>query len=200
MPRSELFPLSQVAFVLREPVREIARTVEKQKVSCNWVRDGGRRVRAVDFNTLVFLDWEQGHRADVKPRLVQKFYADLQTHSRLPLHLSAGGITASFEEAAKRVHARVQKLRELEKEVERRDSGEVVLKGTNIEVHRIAALLDGGMTAEEVREDYPSLSVDQVTFAQAYSASHPKLGRPYPKLTAKAALRQVDFSSLNLDD
>jgi hypothetical protein len=44
----------------------------------------------------------------------------------------------------------------LVEEIEFRSDGEAVLKGTDVEAHRIAALLAGGMSAEEVRQDYPS--------------------------------------------
>ena len=73
----------------------------------------------------------------------------------------------------------------------------VLITGTQIEVHRIAALLDGGMTVEAVLRDYPSLSEHQVLAAKAYANANPNLGRPYPKQTAKAAMRAVDLTELD---
>jgi len=85
-------------------------------------------------------------------------------------------------------------------QIEVRPNGDVVLKGTTIEVYRIAALVEGGMSRQEILGDYPSLTADQVDLAEAYAKAHPNRGRSYPPLTAKAALRQADLSALDLDD
>jgi len=53
--------------------------------------------------------------------------------------------------------------------------------------------MDGGMTVEMILADYPSLTERQVLAAKAFADAHPKPGRPYPKRTAKAALRGAGF-------
>lgn len=50
--------------------------------------------------------------------------------------------------------------------------------GTDIEVHRIAALLGGGMTPQEVCEDYPSLTPEAVAVAKTYAEAYPKPAGP----------------------
>ena len=77
------------------------------------------------------------------------------------------------------------------------DEGEALIKGTRIEAHRIAALLDGGMPIEEILADYPSLDEAQVSAAKAYADTHPKPGRPYPAMTDKAAMRSADLDDLD---
>jgi uncharacterized protein (DUF433 family) len=72
-----------------------------------------------------------------------------------------------------------------------------LIKGTDIEAHRIAALLDGGTSAEEVLRDYPSLKAKHILAAKTYAEANPKAGRPYPKLTAKAAMRAANLSALD---
>jgi uncharacterized protein (DUF433 family) len=67
---------------------------------------------------------------------------------------------------------------------------EPVIRGTDINAYRIAALHDG-MKLEEIVQDYASLSQQQVLAAKAYSASHPKPGRPYPTTTAKKSMREA---------
>ena len=74
---------------------------------------------------------------------------------------------------------------------------DAVFKGTNVEVHRIAALLNGGMKAEEVLEDYPSLSRQQVDVATAWAAAHPKQGRPYPGTSFRRAVRGLGLEALD---
>jgi uncharacterized protein (DUF433 family) len=200
MNEPDVYALPQAAFVLDEPIDDVRRTVERKQVECRMISYGGRRVRAVDRKTLVFLSWAHEHQHDIKPALWRKLYDSLKTHDDLPAYVASGGLRASLDDAAKRVELRLETLRGLEGRVEENRTGEIVLEGTTIEVHRIAALLAGGMSAAEVVEDYPSLSADQVAFARTYAAAHPKHGRPYPKLTAKAALRRTDFSALDLDD
>ena len=200
MSTVQTFPLSQAAFVLREPIDEVRRTIERRQVEYHLVRHGGRKVRAVDLKTLVFLNWTYENHEDLKPSLWSKLYKNLSLHTELPSHIESGDFRASLDQATKRVKKRLETLQELEKQIRRTEEGNVVLKGTDIEVHRIEALLKGGMPIDEIVADYPSLTRDQIAFAQTYATAHPKPGRPYPKLTAKAALRQVDFSSLSLDD
>jgi len=51
----------------------------------------------------------------------------------------------AFTAAEAEVHKRARELTKLAEKVEsRQDDGEAVLKGTNIEVYRVAALLSGG--------------------------------------------------------
>ncbi|WP_167367785.1 DUF433 domain-containing protein [Methylobacterium pseudosasicola] len=149
---------------------------------------------------MVFLSWAREHQDDLKPTLWRKLYESLRRHPELPSHIETGVFRASLDEAAKAVEGRLKTLRDLETGIERNAAGDVVLKGTDIEVHRIAALLNGDMSTDEILTDYPSLSADQVAFARTYAATHPKAGRPFPKLTAKAALAEADFSALDLDD
>jgi len=75
--------------------------------------------------------------------------------------------------------------------------GEAVPKGTGIEVHRVAALLGGGMTPAQICEDYPSLPPDAVATAKAYADAHPKAGRPYPSRTVKRAIRGAGTEALD---
>lgn len=64
-------------------------------------------------------------------------------------------------------------------------------------MHRTAALLAGGMPPEQIREDYPSLTLDQVMTAKAYADAYPKTGRPYPASTVKRALRKAGLEALD---
>lgn len=200
MSEPDVYPLAQAAFVLREPVSEVRKIVERRNIPCRSVSLGGRNVRAVDRKTLVFLSWNHEQSPLISAALRRAVFEGLQGHDHLPSRVDVGGLTAWFEDAAKRVSARLATLRDLEGQVATNAAGEPVLRGTGIEVHRIAALLGGGMTVEEVCEDYPSLSADQIAFAETYAAAHPKQGRPYPRLTVKRAMRQADLSGLDLED
>ena len=90
-------------------------------------------------------------------------------------------------------------LSELADKVEFGADGEPLLKGTEIEVYRIAALLDGGWSIEQVIEDYPSLSRKDIATAKAYREAHPEAGRPYPRTSAKRALQGAGLEALDED-
>lgn len=63
------------------------------------------------------------------------------------------------------------------------------LRGTDVEADRIAALLTGGMSVEDVLRDYPNLTRPQLAAALAYAAANPGAVAAYPTRTVKAALR-----------
>jgi uncharacterized protein (DUF433 family) len=71
------------------------------------------------------------------------------------------------------------------------------IAGTRIPIYRIAALLDGGMTVNEVAEDFPSLTKGQIASAYLYAKSnppHPTIR--YPKQSLKRLLRDTGLSEL----
>lgn len=82
-------------------------------------------------------------------------------------------------------------------EVEFRADGEPLLKGTKVEVHRIAALLDGGASIGQVLEDYPSLSRENVETAKTYARAYPRATRPYPRTSIKRALQGAQLEALD---
>ncbi len=82
--------------------------------------------------------------------------------------------------------------------IERRADGEWVFLPTGAEVHRIAAVVTGGvMTVEEIAGDYPGLAMEQITAAPGFAAIHPRSGQPYPAITLKYALRGAGFEALD---
>ena len=82
-------------------------------------------------------------------------------------------------------------------EVEFRVDGTPLLKGTQVEAYRIAALLAGELTIDEVLADYPSLSREHVETARVSSEAHPNDGRPYPRTSVKRALWGAGLEALD---
>jgi uncharacterized protein (DUF433 family) len=64
-----------------------------------------------------------------------------------------------------------------------------LIRGTSVEAHRIAALVDGGMSVAEILKDYPNLTPTHVDASVNYARAYPKQGRTYPRRTAKSAIR-----------
>ena len=69
------------------------------------------------------------------------------------------------------------------------------LPGTDIPIYAISALIDGGMTVEEIQEDFPSLSHAQITYATRFAVHNPPpAGVIYPKHCVKRLLRTGVFT------
>jgi uncharacterized protein (DUF433 family) len=51
-------------------------------------------------------------------------------------------------------------------------TGKPTIKGTRITVELILRKLGAGMTSEEIREDHPRLTADDVRAAQAFAADY----------------------------
>src|SRR5262245_38969007 len=53
------------------------------------------------------------------------------------------------------------------------------IDGTNIPIYRVSALLDGGMTVDEIADDFPSLTKSKILDAIKYAQANPPLfGNP----------------------
>lgn len=189
---------AQAAFVLNEPLDALKKIVERGPVKARVVRSGGLRVRKFALTDLIFLRAERELRTELTPKGRAELYRAL---AKLPDRPGRGEVAfGPFKFAFGRYLAEVEaRLKELDRLADDIDTseGEAVIKGTRIEAHRIAALLDGGMSVESVLRDYPSLSEHQVIAARAYAEINPKVGRPYPKMTAKAALRGTGLDALD---
>ena len=57
-------------------------------------------------------------------------------------------------------------------------SGEEVFKGTRLSVRHIGGMLRKGVTIEDVKADYPALTIDDIRFAGIYSTVRRPPGRP----------------------
>jgi uncharacterized protein (DUF433 family) len=57
--------------------------------------------------------------------------------------------------------------------------GEPVFAGTRISVRHIGRMADRDVPIEEIQADYPSLTADDIRFAQLYSRMKPGPGRPH---------------------
>jgi uncharacterized protein (DUF433 family) len=62
-------------------------------------------------------------------------------------------------------------------------SGEEVFQGTRLSVRHIGGMVRKGVTIEDVKADYPTLTTDDVRFAEIYSAVKRPPGRPTKLIT-----------------
>jgi uncharacterized protein (DUF433 family) len=57
-------------------------------------------------------------------------------------------------------------------------AGEPVFPKSRLAVRHVGDMLRGGTPVDEIREDYPYLTDDDVEFAPLYTVAYPRLGRP----------------------
>jgi len=193
------FTTAEVAFVLREPVSVIKKVLDHGPVHTKLIKKPGGTVRAVEWPDLIYLyAIRRALRDELTPKARNEFYHALKSVSvEKTSEVRFGLLRVPIDEVKAEVRKRAQELAKLGEKVEFRSDGEAVLKRTGIEVHRIAALLNGGMTAKEICEDYPSLTAEAVATAKAYAEAYPKTGRPYPSKTVKRAIRGAGLEQLN---
>lgn len=193
------FTAAEVAFVLREPVKAIKKALDEGPVRAKLVRKaGGGAVRAVEWADVIYLFAVRTLRDELTPKARHEFYHALR---RVPIEqtheVRFGRLSVVIDDLKVEVQKRTQELADLAEKVEFRKDGEALLKGTDIEVYRIASLLGGGMTPEQISEDYPSLTREAIATAKAYAEAHPKAGRPYPSMTVKRAMAGADLEALD---
>jgi uncharacterized protein (DUF433 family) len=198
MTHSAQFTAAEAAFVLREPVRAVKKALDAGPVRPVLLRRAGAPVRAIEWRDLFYLYAVRALRDELTPKARTEFYEALQ---QAPIErgdeVRFGRFRISVSDLVKEVERRTTDLATLAGKVEFRTDGEPLLKGTSVEVYRIVALLDGGAPMEQVLEDYPSLSRNQVETAQAYAEAYPKAGRPYPRTSVKRALQGAGLEALD---
>lgn len=190
---------AQAAFVVGAPLDIFKKVVERAPIKPQLVKRGGRSIRQFGQAELVFLHAYDELKLALTPKSQSEFYEALRTTS-LKRSLAKEVVFGKQRyDIGQHLVFVERKLKELEKLTDQVDlSGkEPVIRGTHIEAHRIAALLNAGATVEEILRDYPSLKEQQVVAARVYAEANPKAGRPYPKQTAKAAMRAADLSALD---
>ncbi|BCM87608.1 DUF433 domain-containing protein [Methylobacterium indicum] len=192
------FTAAEAAFVLREPIKQIKKAMDAGPVQAKLIPKAGGAVRAVEWMDLVYLFAVRALRDELTPKARNEFYHALrQSPVEDAREVCFGHLSIAIGDFKTELQGRTRELAELSEKIEFRSTGEAVLKGSGVEVHRIAALLNGGMSTEDICMDYPSLSPDGVAVAKAYADAHPKHGRPYPGTTAKRALRNAGLGALD---
>ena len=153
------FTAAEVAFVLREPVKAVRKALDDGPVEAKLVTKAGGTVRAVQWDDLLYLFAVRALREELTPKARNDFFHALKSQPvDRAREVRFGHLSVAIDHLRAEVEARVKDPAALSEKVEFRKDGEAVLKGTDLEVYRIAALLSGGLSLEEVGEDYPSLT------------------------------------------
>lgn len=189
---------AEAAFVLDEPVRRLRRELDTGPARGRLTARHGRSVRMLDRTDLVYLLAARALHESLTRKGREALYAALkECRGDLTGPVRFSGLDLDLAPFIDALDEGLRRLRALNDTVAMREDGEPVVKGTTIEVHRIAALCEAGFSADDVLADFPSLTREQVVAACAYATTHPKPGRPYPATTAKRALRDAGLDALD---
>ena len=198
MSEAVAYTAAEAAFVLREPIRLVKKALDDGPVQAKLIAKPGGTVRAIEWSDLLYLYAVRVLRDELTPKGRNEFYHALKgVHVDRAREVRFGRFSVVIDDLKAEVKERSRELVELAEKVDFRPDGEPVLKRSPVEVYRIAALLAGGLSVDEVREDYPSLRTDEIETARAYAEAHPKSGRPYPRTTVKRALKGAGLEALD---
>jgi len=185
------FTAAEAAFVLREPIRAVKKALDRGPVRPVLQPRSGSQVRVIFWADLFYLFAVRVLGEDLTPKARTELYEAVQrAQPSCGDEVRFGRFRIAVADLVDEVKKRVCELAELHNKVALADNGKAVVDARGVEVHRIAALLRGGLSVDAVVEEYPFLSPDAVETARAYAQAFPRPGRPYPRTTAARARRE----------
>lgn len=194
MEAKSQFTAAEAAFVLREPTRALKKALDRGPVRPVLLPRSGSPVRVISWSDLFYLFAVRVLGEDLTPKARVDLYEAVQrARPWCGDEVRFGRFRIVVADLVDEVKKRVSELDELQNKVARAGNGTPVLDARGVEVHRIAALLRGGLSVDAVVEEYPFLSRDAVETARAYAQAFPRPGRPYPRTTAARARREAEM-------
>jgi hypothetical protein len=186
--------LPEAAQVLQLDVAQVRKAIDRRVVTPMYILHGKRRIRALDGVDVLCLRMQTSLKSSIRGQLygqlkrapeqesLKKFFdisvVRKEGHSEaLPLGWVFGIATETLADIAS------------VKDCSRLVDDEGKIRGSEVEAHRVAALIAGGMSVDEVLDDYPNLTRVQIEAAVRYARTKPKQGRPYPSRSVKSVLR-----------
>ncbi len=136
------FTAAEAAFILREPVRVVKKSLDLGPVRPVLVRRAGASVRAIEWRDLFYLYAVRVLRDELTPKSRSEFYDALQqTPIDHPDEVRFGRFRVSVRDLVQEVERRTADLAALAAKVEFRTDGEPLLKGTQVEVRNVSMTL-----------------------------------------------------------
>jgi len=136
-----------------------------------WLRDEGVELQP-DLRSKLYDSLSQQKLTAVAPWVIHN--RTLRLEGRLPVDISLQALKAELQN-------RLDEYRKGEALVQSKTDvlgGEPVFKGTRVPVVQLVDLFRQGTSEEEVREDYPQLPREAITYARLKAAMGPGPGRP----------------------
>jgi uncharacterized protein (DUF433 family) len=173
--------VNEAAFVSGLSVKTINQAIDREHIhTLDLQRTSDRAKRGVAASDAVFLFVSQLLSPELRPKVYRSFHGkDL---SQLPHQLEMGSVILNLQRAIEEVEERMKLLQRMQERIEINPAvcgGEPVFRGTRIMVHGLARKLGEGSTIQELVEDHPRISEDDIHLAVQYAKLYPRRGRPH---------------------
>ncbi|WP_298277602.1 DUF433 domain-containing protein [uncultured Bradyrhizobium sp.] len=191
MTASQTLTLSEAGYVLDRSPTAINKVVDTGVIRARQRRVGKVVQRLLGPAELRFLLLAEQLEGDLTPAGRRRLYGAVKRLASDAHRLTLGEIVLDLVRIDEELHVRLQRLERIRQKVDvGRDHDEPVIHGTAIPVYMVAALAREE-TTDEILDDYPSLTKEQVEAAVEYAKAYPKRGRPYPGRSLKRTLADL---------
>ena len=178
---SRLFTLNEAAVLTRMPLKAVHNAIDKKIVVPSGGNHVGYAARLLDLRALLSLALERRLTERIAPDLRREIFGALMGTRRMMVSVEGGLIRIDLGEPRRELASAIRDLRRACTRVHSDPDikgGAPVFRGTRVQVHMIAELVGKGSPAEELLEDYPSISAEMLRLAPIYAAAYPIRGRP----------------------
>ena len=180
-PENQLFTPNEAAVLTRLPLKAVQNAIDRKTVPAISGHRSGYSTRLLDSRALVALALERRLTDRIVPDLRREIFRALTDVRGSKVSVEGGLITIDLREPRKELAGSLRELRRARELVHSDPAikgGDPVFRGTRIQVHMIAELVEKGSPAEELMEGYPRMTAEMLRLASVYAAAYPLRGRP----------------------
>jgi uncharacterized protein (DUF433 family) len=174
----------EAAYVSGLSEKTVQQAIDRREIAPAPGEDAGTQGRGVSYDALVYLSLRKrlsGLITGTGARLIRDELMREVPGPESGYTLDVGPLSLSAEPDVRAVNQRLTELKEVRAVIIRDPEvlgGEPVVAGTRIGVYFLAELAGQGADAEELLEDYPSLTAHTLQAALTYARVYPRRGRP----------------------
>lgn len=178
--RNTVITVKEAAYAAGVSVKAVNQAIDREHIQTRPLRRASDAAgRGIGPGEAVYLTVSQV----LAPELRRKVYRSFRGRElpELPRRLDMGGVVLELDGVIRNVEERLNLLFSMQERVEvdpEIRGGQPVFRGTRIPIHGIARKLALGSTTEELLEDYPKLTEDDLELATSYAELYPRRGRP----------------------
>lgn len=189
---------TEAGFVLDRSPKAINRAIDDGIIQARHAAKGSAGQRVLGAGELRYLGLVKEVGKDLTQTGHRRLYAAVRELPSDVHVIRLGKMAFDLEQVDAELERRVGRLEMLRSSVEKLDGVDVV-RGTSVPVHLVAALACG-QTTDEIVEDYPQLSPEQIAMAADYARAFPKLGRPHPTRSFKRMIADAAAAGVFEED
>jgi uncharacterized protein (DUF433 family) len=178
---TSMFTPTEAAVLTRLTVKAVNNAIDKKTVLAIAGSRAGNATRLLDFRALISLTLERRLAERFAPELRRAVFDALAAAPRNTVSLDGGFLTLDLRGPRQELATSLRALRRA-RQIVMSDpeimGNEPVFRGTRIQAHLIATLLEQGTTNDELMANYPRLTPEMIQLAPIYAAAYPLRGRP----------------------